>query len=593
LIEDEDEDDEEEEDLRGPVGICRDPFGAFKVDGGPALKWISSMLLKHNSSLRAASFLLLLISASLHADVKLPALFSDNMVLQQGMAVPVWGWADEGETVTVRFRNQTARTTAKDGKWMVKLRRQKAGGPDTLTVSGRNSVELKNVLVGEVWVCSGQSNMEWPMNRSFQPQQDIQSSAHPQLRLFTVPKLKANDPAADVKSKWVESGPNTVSNFSAVAYYFGRDLQKARGVPVGLIHTSWGGSPAEVWMSRAALESNPRYKSEIVDAYPPAFKRYEENLGSYEKEAAELAKEGKKPTRNKPAPPFWKPTELYNGMIAPLIPYAIKGAIWYQGESNAGRAEQYRSLFADMIRNWRRDWGQGDFTFLAVQLAPWDKNKKRSLDEILASPGDSDWAELREAQGLATKTLPKVGLAVITDVGDKDDIHPTKKEPVGARLALAARGIAYGERIVYAGPVYRRMKVQGDKISLTFDNVGKGLQAWDSQPVQARFSPDGKRIVTTNSDGTARIWDAQSGQPASNQTPLKGFAICGPDKRWVWANAEIQGSKVVVSSPAVSEPVAVRYGWSDFPVVNLWNKNGLPASPFRTDNFPLVTQGKK
>ncbi len=494
-------------------------------------------------------------SPGLRADVKLPALFSDHMVLQQGMAVPVWGWADEGEMVTVQFRNQKVRAAAKDGKWMVKLRSLKPGGSDPLIVSGKNSIELKDVLVGEVWICSGQSNMEWPLHRSFEPQSDIQNSANPYLRLFTVPKLKANEPGSDVRSNWLESGPTTSSNFSAVAYYFGRDLQKALGVPVGLIHTSWGGSPAEVWMSREVLEGSPQYKSEIVDAYPAAVKRYEDALAAYEKQAAELAKEGKKPAGNKPGPPFWKPSELYNGMIAPLIPYAIQGAIWYQGESNAGRAEQYRSLFADMIRNWRRDWKQGDFAFLEVQLAPWDRNKKRSLDQILASLGESEWAELREAQWLATKKLPKVGMAVITDVGDKDDIHPSKKEPVGARLALAARKIAYREKIVSSGPIYKAMKVNGDKIVLSFDNVGSGLEARDGA--------------------------------------LKGFAVCGQDKRWVWANAEIQGHRIVVSSPAISEPVAVRYGWSDFPVVNLWNKDGLPASPFRTDDFPMVTHRKK
>jgi sialate O-acetylesterase len=251
-----------------------------------------------------------------------------------------------------------------------------------------------------------------------------------------------------------------------------------------------------------------------------------------------------------------------------------------------------------MISNWRRDWKQGDFTFLAVQLAPWDKGKKRSLDAILASPGDSDWAELREAQWLATKKLPNVGQAVITDLGDKDDIHPPKKEPVGARLSLAARKMAYRQNIIHSGPIYKSMKVKGDHIVLSFDHVGSGLQAWDPEgfpsPVgQAAFSPDGKQIVTTNSNGTARIWDAKSGQSSSANVPLKGFAICGPDKRWVWANAEIRGKQVVVSSPAVSDPVAVRYGWSDFPVVNLWNKDGLPASPFRTDDFPLITQGKK
>jgi sialate O-acetylesterase len=242
-------------------------------------------------------------------------------------------------------------------------------------------------------------------------------------------------------------------------------------------------------------------------------------------------------------------------MIAPLLPYAIRGAIWYQGESNAGRADQYRRLFADMIRNWRQDWGQGNFTFLAVQLAPWDKNRKRTLEQITEKPEDSDWAELREAQGLATEVLPKVGIAVITDVGDKDDIHSTKKAPVGARLALAARGIAYGEKIEFSGPLYKSMKVKGDQAILSFDHAKSGLEARGGE--------------------------------------LTGFAICGEDRKFVWAKAGIEGSKVVVSSPAVAKPVAVRYGWSDNPVVNLWNKAGLPASPFRTDDFPMITAVKK
>jgi sialate O-acetylesterase len=242
-------------------------------------------------------------------------------------------------------------------------------------------------------------------------------------------------------------------------------------------------------------------------------------------------------------------------MIAPLIPYAINGAIWYQGESNAGRAHQYRSLFADMIRNWRKDWGQGDFAFLEVQLAPYDKVKKRSFEDITATPGDSDWAELREAQLLATKELKNVGMAVITDVGEKDDIHPKKKEPVGARLALAARGVAYGEKIEYSGPLYKSMKVDGNKAVLTFEHVDGGLESRDGQ--------------------------------------LKGFAICGSDKKFVWAKANINGDKITVSSPEIEKPVAVRYGWSDFPVVNLWNKTGLPATPFRTDDFPMVTAPKE
>ncbi|PYV43107.1 MAG: sialate O-acetylesterase, partial [Acidobacteria bacterium] len=365
---------------------------------------------------------------------------------------------------------------------------------------------------------------------------------------------KADEPVPDVKASWQECNPETTSSFSAVGYYFGRALQRARKVPVGLIHTSWGGSPAEVWMRQRVLETNPEYKKSILEGYAAAMKKYQEASAKFEAERAEPKKQDQTADKKPPEKPFWKPAELYNGMMAPLLPYAIKGAIWYQGESNAGRAYQYRTLFPDMIRNWRQDWGQGEFTFLAVELAPWDKNKKRPVEEITAAPGESDWAELREAQRLATKVLPKVGLAVITDVGDKDDIHPTRKEPVGTRLALAARAIAYREKVVYSGPTYKSMKLIGDRIILSFDHVGKGLETRDGE--------------------------------------LKGFSIAGADRKFVWAKAKIQGDKVVVSSPEVPKPAAVRYGWADYPVVNLWNKDGLPASPFRTDDFPMITKTK-
>jgi sialate O-acetylesterase len=501
-----------------------------------------------------AAVVLVCVAITAPGDVRLPGLFSDNLVLQQGTRVPVWGWADEGEQVTVKFRNKQAVAKTRNGAWKVELPTQKAGGPDVLIVEGRNRIELKNVLVGEVWICSGQSNMEWPLNKSFEPEKDIASAANAALRLFSVPKLKANAPVKDVKAGWQQCNPDTVKSFSAVAYYFGRALQKARGVPIGLIHTSWGGSPAEVWMREEALASSPDYKRAILDPYPAQAKKFEEELARWETEAEELKKEGKQPTRGRPWA-NWKPSELYNGMIAPLIPYSIRGAIWYQGESNAGRARQYRALFADLIRNWRRDWGQGDFPFLAVQLAPWDKNRKRSPQEITALPTESDWAELREAQLLATRTLPNVGLAVITDVGDKDDIHPTKKEPVGSRLALVARAIVYDEKLVHSGPLFKSMKVKGDKAGLSFDQVGGGLEARGGR--------------------------------------LRGFAICGEDRKFYWANAEIDGGKVLVSSPLVPKPVAVRYGWADYPVVNLFNKEGLPASPFRTDDFPMLTAPKE
>jgi len=502
----------------------------------------------------AASALALLPALAARAELKLAHLFSDNAVLQQGKEIPVWGWADPGETVTVEFRGRQVRTTCYNGRWIVRLPRQRAGGPDTLKITGAHQATvLTNILVGEVWVCSGQSNMEWPLSRAENSQAAIDAAANPSIRLFTVPKLKADAPVDDVQASWVACTPQTVPNFSAVAYFFGRDLQKARRVPIGLIHTSWGGSPAEGWTRQEILAANPDFQRSILDPYPAQRKAFDQNLAAWEKETAELKAQGKQPARGRPYPP-WKPSELYNGMIYPLIPYAIAGAIWYQGESNAGRAHEYGRLFPSMIQNWRSDWGQGDFTFLAVQLAPWDRNKKRSLEEIAATPGESDWAELRESQLFTTRVLRNVGMAVITDVGDKDDIHPQKKEPVGARLALAARRITYGERLTHAGPEYRSVSFRRGEARLRFNHTGQGLEARGGR--------------------------------------LTGFQICGTDRTWVWAEARIEGSRVIVSSPKVPQPVAVRYGWSDYPIVNLFNADGLPATPFRTDNFPMITAPK-
>jgi sialate O-acetylesterase len=494
------------------------------------------------------------------AEVRVHNLFSDHMVLQRNTSVPIWGWADDGEKVVVEFQGKKASTTAKDGRWMVRLKNLKAGGPDTLKVFGTKAdangtrhsvVEIKDVLVGEVWLASGQSNMEWPMRASYQPEEDIKKSANPHIRLFTVPKLKLNAPTNNVNARWQECEPDAVRSFSAVAYYFARDLQKALGVPVGVIHTSWGGSPAEVWMSRRVLSGNPEYQRDVLDPFAGQWERHQKALARFEADRAAAKKAGTNFTGRMPS--IWTPSELYNGMIANLIPYAVQGAIWYQGESNAGRAWQYRRLFADMIENWREDWDR-DFSFLHVQLAPWDKNRKRSLEEITAKPVDSDWAELREAQWLVAKNLKKTGMAVITDVGDKDDIHPTKKEPAGQRLALLARKVAYGEKLIAEGPTYRKAKFDDGAAELSFNNVGSGLEARGGS--------------------------------------LKGFAIAGEDKKFVWADARIEGNKVIVSSPSVPEPKAVRYGWADFPVVNLFNKEGLPATPFRTDDWEMLTKPK-
>jgi len=505
--------------------------------------------MKITPKLVAVVSVLMLTANPSQAELRLPALFSDNMVLQQGPAANIWGWADEGEQVTVSFRGEQVTATASNGQWSAAFKNLKPGAPATLTVATKTASLLRtNVLVGEVWVCSGQSNMEWPMNRSFQPETDIARATNSQIRLFLVAKKKSDTPRNDVVGRWLVCSPKSVAEFSAVGYYFGRDLQEARNVPVGLIGTYWGGSPAEAWMRRDVLETNPRYKSEILDGFEVAQKNHKEAMAVFEKEKADAQAKGENFTKRAPWQP-WRPSELYNGMIAPLIPYTIKGVIWYQGESNAGRAEQYRSLFPDMITNWRADWRQGLFPFIAVQLAPFK--------DIKDQPGDSDWAELREAQWLATKKLKNVGMAVITDVGDPKDIHPTKKQPVGARLALQARTMAYPEEFVSSGPIYQRLINQGDKIKLVFEanTIGAGLEARGGE--------------------------------------LKGFAICGEDQKFVWAKAEIAGKAIVVSSPDVPKPVAVRYGWSDCPVVNLWNKEGLPASPFRTDDFPMITAGKK
>lgn len=450
------------------------------------------------------------------AEVKPNGLFSNGMVLQQDKKLPVWGTADNGEKVTVRFMKQEKSVVTKDGMWMVTLDPVSAGGPYKLEISGNNKIEINDVLVGEVWLASGQSNMQWSVNASADPDKVKAAAKNPMIRLFTVTR-RATPTAQtelDPSNAWSHCDENTVAEFTAVGYHFGKELQSKLNVPVGIISTNYGGTPAEAWTSRKTLEIDPGLK----DAF------------------------GAVPATDNPG----SPGGLHNAMIRPLIPFAIRGAIWYQGESNAGRAYQYRTLFNAMIEDWRADFGQGEFPFLLVQLAPFT--------DIKPEPGDSDWAELREAQLLSTQKLKNVGMAVITDLGDEKDIHPKQKAPVGERLALAARAIAYGEKVEYSGPVYESMEVKDNKIILSFTHVGAGLAAKDGD--------------------------------------LKGFAICGADKKFVNAYAEISGDKVVVYHPEVKGPVAVRFGWANFPVVNLWNKDGLPATPFRTDDFPGITKPK-
>lgn len=648
--------------------------------------------------------------ASPATNVRLAKLFGDHMVLQCDRPVAVWGWADPGGAVKVSIAGQR-RTAVVDGngKWMVKLRPLRAGGPYEMTVEGSDTRKLTNVMAGEVWVCSGQSNMVWWVRNGefgvLNKDQEVASANHPNLRLFMVPNVTAFQPREDVEGEgWKVCSPETIGAFSGVAYFFGRALQAHFDVPIGLIQTAWGGTQAEAWTSRETLKALPEFAPLVADmddaipripelqkAYEEASAKWEAALDSHDaglmngqplwaafdldtshwsemtlptswenagypkldgfmwfrKEVdlpdrwagsdavlhlgpindtdwtyfngelvgqlppgqlwntprvyqvpGALVREGRNvivvrvrdigntggicgvpedlhldqrsgaapsvslagpwlcrvgcdlgtlPPR--PAPPVFvdgnpnAPTVLYNAMVAPLIPYGIRGVIWYQGESNAQRAYQYRSLFPAMIRGWREAWGQGDFPFLFVQLA--------NFMAVKPEPADDAWAELREAQ-LMTLSLPKTGMAVAIDIGEADNIHPANKQEVGARLALAARHVAYGENLVYSGPLFRKFSVEGSRVRLHFDHAGGGLVA--------------------------------------KGDTLTGFAIAGEDRKFVWANARIDGDTVLVSSPQVAHPVAVRYGWAINPVCNLYNQEGLPASPFRTDDWPGITK---
>jgi sialate O-acetylesterase len=500
-------------------------------------------------------------AATAQADVKLPAIIGSNMVLQADMKDPIWGWADAGEKVAVSLGDQKAEATADSGgKWQVRLAAMKAGtGPLVMTVAGKNTLKLENILVGEVWVCSGQSNMEMSVKSSNDSEKEIAEAKYPKIRIFMVAKATSATPLTDCKGQWIECTPETVPNFSAVGYFFGRMLHKDLSVPVGLIGSNWGGTPAESWTSRETLEADADLKATItrfqsqIDNYAKAKEDWEKvkdkKLADWKAQADKAKAEGKQQPRRPegprdPAANPNRPSTLYNGMIAPLVPYGIRGAIWYQGESNAGRPVEYRKLFPAMITDWRKHWGEGDFTFLFVQLANFMARK--------TEPAESGWAALREAQTM-TLSLPKTGMAVIIDIGDAGNIHPKDKQNVGKRLALAAEAGTYGKDVVYSGPMYESMKVEGDKVRLKFKHVGGGLMAKGGEK-------------------------------------LTGFAVAGEDKKFVWADAKIEGDAVVVSAKDVAKPVAVRYAWADNPECNLYNKADLPAVPFRTDDWPVGEQ---
>ena len=503
--------------------------------------------------LLTVGLLAVMLFASLSAaEVRLPAVIGSNMVLQQQSEVSLWGWADPGEEITIRAKWKKGRASTKadaNGKWTAKLTTPKAGGdPYTIRIKGSNTIKLENVLIGEVWVCSGQSNMQWTVSNSNNSAEEIANAKYPDIRLFYVQRQIAETPQDDCKGTWQECSPETIPGFSAVAYFFGRNLHKELDIPIGLIHTSWGGTPAESWTKRPILEANEQFApivnrhNEKLAAWPKVMEEYNKKLEEW-KQAAEKAKTEGKKAPDKPRAPgkpsgSHTPSGLYNAMIAPLIPYAIKGAVWYQGESNAGRAYQYRTLFPAMIKNWRDDWKQGDFPFYFVQIAPY----KGQIPEI------------REAQLIAMNNTANTGMVVTTDIGNPNDIHPKNKQDVGKRLALWALAKTYGQQdIVYSGPIYKRMKVEGDKIRIFFDHIGGGLVAKDG--------------------------------------PLTHFAIAQKEGDFVPATAVIDGDTVVVSSENVKEPTAVRFGWENAAEPNIFNKEGLPASPFRTDDRHGATYG--
>ena len=632
--------------------------------------------------MKASLVALALLAPAVRPEIRVAGMFGDSMVLQRDLAIPVWGWAEPGERVTATMAGMSATAAAgPDGRWSLKLPAFPAGGPHELVAGGRT---FKDVLVGEVWICSGQSNMEWTVNGSRNAQEEVATADFPRLRHFLVPKRVSARPELDVRgASWQAATPGTVGNWTAVGFFFGRQLLRELDVPIGLIHTSWGGTICEAWTSAEALKTMDDFRPFVESLQAPqrdpgeVQKEYEAKLDAWRRalEKMDPGQEGKWADRdvdvsnwktmNLPraweqgglgnfdgvvwfrrevmipaavdlrvslgpiddedvtywngtkigatagwqaprvykvpaalvqagrnvltvrvldtggggglygrpeqlsieggpslagpwsyhvgydlakapgrpaAPPFAGgnpnvPTALYNGMIAPVIPYGIKGAIWYQGESNVGRAKQYQTLFPTMIRDWRSRWGVGEFPFLFVQLA--------NFLPARAEPGESAWAELREAQELTLGTR-NTGQAVIIDIGEANDIHPRNKQEVGKRLALWALGTAYGKSGAISGPIYDAMSVEGSKVRIRFKHVGGGLVAKDG--------------------------------------PLRTFAIAGADRTWVWADAAIDGETVVVSSPKVPAPAAVRYAWADNPEGrNLYNQDGLPASPFRTD----------
>jgi len=551
-----------------------------------------SPLLPFISRFRLLGILLLVLPAPLKAEVRMPAIFGDHMVLQEKAKLPIWGWASAGEKITVIFEGQKQATiAAADGNWRIDLEPVNANGDaGTLTVNGNdNTLVFTDVLVGDVWIASGQSNMEFGLQTDSRGKEAIANAKDSGIRFFFVPWATALQPQTNIGSiippsplngKWIVCSPETMSanwgwhGFSAVGYYFAQEIRQATGHPIGMIATYKGGTPAQAWTSIPGLEkdaalahyvaAHQTIMNNLADAkaaYPKLYSEYQSATKTWNTsvEKAKVAGETV-PAQSAPKAPippdggYGAPANLFNGMVSPLIPYAIKGVIWYQGESNGNNiqeASEYATLFPALIQDWRDEWGQGNFPFVFVQLP--------NINGMAKVPSEGRWPWVREAQ-LKALSLPDTGMAVTIDIGEAGNLHPPDKIYVGQRLALAARHVAYGEDVVYSGPIFDSMTVQGNKIRLKFSHVTGGLKIGTPPPTAA-------------------------GKTISVSPELSGFGIAGADQKFVWAKASIEGDTVVVYNDKVQQPLAVRYDWGQNPSGNLYNKEGLPASPFRTDGW--------
>lgn len=495
------------------------------------------------------------------AEVRLPDVLGSSMVLQQKQSLPVWGRAEPGEAVTVTFGKQKQTVVADaGGSWRVNLKPLTADfTPQTMTIAGTNTIELTDILVGEVWLVSGQSNMQWTLFQSNNGEAEVAAAAHPNIRLFNASREVAFKKREGKLGEWARCSPKSVKDFSGAGYYFALELEKTLKVPIGLINSSYGGSQAEAWTPvdylNASADLRPAVeRAKIWDEERPRVKiQYEEAIKKWREDSEAKKAAGVRPSPSPAVPDALRDyrvaSSIYDGMIAPLMPFAVKGAIWYQGESNEARAEQYNTLLPTMIRAWRERWQAGDFPFGIVQLP--------NYRAVKPEPEDTPWSFIREAQRRTALQTPKTGLIVTIDIGEAGDIHPKNKLDVGNRMARWALKDVYGRKLA-TSPVLRKTEIKGSKMILTFDEVGEGLKI-------------------------------------KNGEKLDEFAIAGADRKFVWAEAKIVGkNKIEVSSPAVTNPQAVRYAFNSNPRhPNLTNDSGLPASPFRTDDWPDPTSGKR